>query len=445
MSNESQLMQAPRGMRDFYPDDMALRRHLEGTWRQVATRHGFEEVEGPTFEHLALYTKKSGEGIISEIFRIEHRGDAELALRPEFTPTLARLIAAKANSLPQPIKWFATPLHFRAERPQRGRLREHQQWNVDFVGWPDGANRERQSLALADAEVIGCMLGFFREMGLTPAMVRLRLSHRPVVAAVLLAIGVAESNLPAAFALLDRRDKLPAEEFDRQAGDLGLDAAALDRFKSFSQLKLPATTDWPELAAALGVEEGELSELKALRQALEAAGLLDWCDFDFGIVRGLAYYTGVVFEAHEASGGERAIAGGGRYDNLVELFGGPSLPAVGFGMGDVVLRLVLEDRGLLPEAADLLPHPDVFVISSGKEDADAQMLRLTAALRAAGRHTRRTYKATRNVGKLLKEASSSRATQALIAEGAGKVTLKELASGEQESLTETEALGRLTA
>ncbi len=430
-------------MRDFYPEDMAVRRHLEGMWRRVATRHGFDEVEGPTIEHLALYTRKSGEGIISEIFRVEHRGEAELALRPEFTPTLARLIAARASSLPQPIKWFATPLHFRAERPQRGRLREHQQWNVDFVGWPDGSNRERTSLALADAEVIGCMLGFLREVGLTPQTVRLRLSHRPVVSAVLRELGLAAEKLPAAFALLARRDKLEPAEFERQTREFGLDDAPLEKFKTFSGLKMPATSEWEDVVAALGVEAVELEELRALREALEAADLLDWCDFDFGIVRGLAYYTGVVFEAHEASGGERAIAGGGRYDNLVELFGGPSLPAVGFGMGDVVLRLVLEDRGLLPQAAALLPKPDVFLLSSGKEDADAQMLRLTAALRERGLHARRTYKATRNVGKLLKEASSSGAKQALIAEGAGQVTLKNLETGAQETLAQAEALAQL--
>ena len=386
--------------------------------------------KGPTFEHLALYTKKSGEGIISEIFRIEHRGDTELALRPEFTPTLARLIAAKANSLPQPIKWFATPLHFRAERPQRGRLREHQQWNVDFVGWPDGSNRERESLALADAEVIGCMLGFFAEVSLTPDMVRLRLSHRPVVAAVLQAIGVEESSLPDAFALLDRRDKLQAQEFDRQAGELGLDAAALDRFKSFSKLKMPATTDWPELAAALGIEEGELSELKALRQALEAAGLLDWCDFDFGIVRGPGLLHRRRLRGHEASGGERAIAGGGRYDNLIELFGGPSLPAVGFGMGDVVLRLVLEDRGLLPEATGLLPHTPMSLSFRPARRTPTPDAPPHGDLTSGGAAREADLQGHPQRGKLLKEASSSRARQVLIAEGAGKVTLKDLASGE---------------
>ncbi|HEB60731.1 MAG TPA: hypothetical protein ENJ06_02800, partial [Phycisphaeraceae bacterium] len=369
-------------------------------------------------------------------FRIQHRGDVELALRPEFTPTLARMVAAKAASLPQPIKWFATPLHFRAERPQRGRLREHEQWNVDFVGWPAGSDHERTTLALADAEVIGCMIGLFEELGLTSEMIRLRISHRSVVTELLRTLRIPEETMPAAFALLDRREKISRDDFVKQAGEIGLSGEQQEHFTHFSGLKIRGEQPWEGLAGLLPVEEEKLAELHALRQALKKTGLLKWCDFDFGIVRGLAYYTGVVFEAHEVKGRERAVAGGGRYDNLIELFGGPSLPACGFGMGDVVLSLVLQERGLLPAGANLLPEPDVFLVSAGSDDAEDRLITLLAELRRAGIHARRSYRSTRNVGKLLKEAASSRARFALIIEAEGQVTLKNMATGEQQKLAD---------
>jgi histidyl-tRNA synthetase len=443
MAEDTHLMQAPKGMRDFYPAEMAVRRHIEDAWRRVSVRCGFDEIEGPTFEHLALYTKKSGEGIVSELFRVEHRGDAELALRPEFTPTLARLVAARAASLPQPIKWFAIPLHYRAERPQRGRLREFIQWNVDFVGHPGTAEAtaaDRTVLAAADVEVIGCMIALFEELGLSDQTIRIKISHRHVVANLLRSLGLeTEEALAAAFALLDRRDKITPEEFTAAATKMGLGAEQVERFDAFARVHVRADAPWSDVAGMLEMDEADLAELHGLRDELERAALLGWCDFDLGIVRGLAYYTGVVFEAHEASGAERAVAGGGRYDNLIELFGGPSLPACGFGMGDVVLGLVLEDQGLMPEAESLMPRPDAFVISSGRDDADAQMMTVMSMLRRAGLHARRTYKATRNIGKLLKEAGRSRARFAVIAEGGDQIGLKDLASGEQESV----ALGDL--
>jgi histidyl-tRNA synthetase len=246
---------------------------------------------------------------------------------------------------------------------------------------------------------------------------------------------VAEDSVAAAFELLDRRDKMPAEEFTKRAAALGLAGDALARFEQAVRTRVPLAGDLGALAAAAGIDASELAELAALREALSAAGLAEWCEIDLGIVRGLAYYTGTVFEVHEASGAERAIAGGGRYDGLVELFGGPRMPAIGFGMGDVVLGLVLADRGLLPkDGAELLPRPDAFVVSAGDPAADAELPRLVARLRADGFHVRHTYKATRNVGKLLAEASKQRARFAVIlgAELAqGAVQLKDLSSGEQ--------------
>ena len=431
--------QAPKGTRDFYPAEMAVRRRLEGAWREASTCFGYEEVDGPTFEHLGLYTAKSGEGIVSELFSFRRAGGSDdYALRPEFTPTLARMVAARAAQLPMPVKWFAVPNFFRAERPQRGRLREFFQWNVDLLGAEGPA---------VDAEVIGVAVSALSRLGLSPAHVRVKVSHRVAAARVVRTLGVAEDSVAAAFELLDRRDKVPPEEFAKRAAALGLAGDALARFEQAVRTRVPVTGDLSALAAAAGIGADALGELAALRDALVAAGLGDWCEFDLGIVRGLAYYTGTVFEVHEASGAERAIAGGGRYDGLVELFGGPRTPAMGFGMGDVVLGLVLADRGLLPaDGGELLPRPDAFVVSAGDPAADAALAPLVARLRADGLHVRHSYKATRNVGKLLSDASRQRARFAVIlgAEVAGgMVQLKDLSSGEQRAVTMAELAGSL--
>jgi histidyl-tRNA synthetase len=433
--------QSPKGTRDFYPAEMAVRRRIEAAWRDASVAFGFDEIDGPTFEHLELYTAKSGEGIVNELFSFRRAGGSDdYALRPEFTPTLARMAAARAAQLPVPIKWFAVPNFFRAERPQRGRLREFYQWNVDLLGAEGPA---------IDAEVIGVAVAALARLGLKHTDVRVKISHRVAAAKLVRALGVAEESVAGAFELLDRRDKMPPEEFTKRAAALGLAGDALARFESAVRTRVQVGEDLGALASAAGVVAEELGELAALRDALVAADLAPWCEFDLGIVRGLAYYTGTVFEIHEASGGERAIAGGGRYDGLVELFGGPKTPAMGFGMGDVVLGLVLADRGLLPkDGNELLPRPDAFVVSAGEPAADAELPRLVARLRADGFHVRHSYKATRNVGKLLADASKQRARFAVIlgAELAeGRAMLKDLASGEQRPVVLAELSNLLRA
>ena len=433
--------QSPKGTRDFYPAEMAVRRRIEAAWRDASVAFGFDEIDGPTFEHLELYTAKSGEGIVNELFSFRRAGGSDdYALRPEFTPTLARMAAARAAQLPVPIKWFAVPNFFRAERPQRGRLREFYQWNVDLLGAEGPA---------IDAEVIGVAVAALARLGLKHTDVRVKISHRVAAAKLVRALGVAEESVAGAFELLDRRDKMPPEEFTKRAAALGLAGDALARFESAVRTRVQVGEDLGVLASAAGIAAEELGELAALRDALVAADLASWCEFDLGIVRGLAYYTGTVFEIHEASGGERAIAGGGRYDGLVELFGGPKTPAMGFGMGDVVLGLVLADRGLLPkDGNELLPRPDAFVVSAGEPAADAELPRLVARLRADGFHVRHSYKATRNVGKLLADASKQRARFAVIlgAELAeGRAMLKDLASGEQRPVMLAELSNLLRA
>lgn len=423
MSNQRRF-QAPKGTRDFLPEDMAVRRHVEKAWRDASVEHGFEEIEGPTFEHLELYTVKSGEGIVSELFSFRREGGKDdYALRPEFTPTLARMVAARGPGLPRPIKWFAVPSHYRAERPQRGRLREFVQWNVDMLGLDSPA---------ADAEVLATGIAAMKRLGLDPSVVTVRISHRDAVALGLESLGVSAKSMTTAFELLDRRDKMAPEAFAEKAAALGLDDAGLTAFDRLARTRRPISEDLASLAKETGVPAAAFKPLEGLRDALVDAGLADWCEWDLGIVRGLAYYTGSVFEVHENGGAERAIAGGGRYDGLVELMGGPPTSAVGFGMGDVVLGLVLRDRGLLDDVRP--PAPEVFILSAG-EDSDRPAMRLLAAMRQAGIHARRSYKTTRNVGKLLGEASRSGATRAVILGSElaeGQVQLKDLVSGEQE-------------
>lgn len=420
--------QSPRGTRDFYPAEMAWRNHLTDAWRRVSIRNGFEQVDGPIYESLELYKAKSGDGIVSELFHFEDRGGRGLAIRPEFTPTLARMVAARANSLPKPIKWFCTPNLCRAERPQRGRVREHWQWNIDMLGVED---------ASADAEVIATAVDFFQSVGLEPTHLKFKVSHREVVKQVLNKLGVPDDKMLDAFALLDRRDKIPAEEFTQGAVALGLDEYKVERFGQMCRRKYPAG-DVDHLARSLGMDSG-LDDLHKLDDQLRAFGIAEWCEYDLGIVRGLAYYTGTVFEVHEVSGAERAVAGGGRYDKLIELFGGPPTPAVGFGMGDVVISLVMQDKGLMP--GNVQAVPDVFLIAAS-DTAAAQVPGLATKLRQQGMHARFSYKTTRNVGKLLKDAAAAKARFAVIVEDAG-LQLKDLATGEQSPVTAADLPERL--
>ncbi len=426
---DRRTLQRPKGTRDFLPDAMAVRRHIERAWAAASIRHGYDEIDGPTFEHLDLYTIKSGDGIVSELFSFTRAGgDDHYAMRPEFTPTLARMAAAQGRSLSVPTKWFAMPTLFRAERPQRGRLREHNQWNVDCIGL-EGPE--------ADAEVIAVAVTALRLLGLTEADVRVRISHRGAAAAMLSSLGVHDDAMADAFALVDRREKLPPDVFREQAKATGLSDEAVDRLNALGGMRMPATEPPSAIAAALELPESSVAALTALAEQLDQRGLLPFCDWDLGIVRGLAYYTGTVWEIHDIAGDERAIAGGGRYDQLVSLFGGPDMPACGFGMGDVVLGLLLQDKGLLGEDMVSLPRPDVFLVSSGSDAAEARLTPLATQLRDGGLHVRHTHKATRNVGKQLREASAHRARNVVILGdelSSGEVVLKSLDSGDQRTV-----------
>lgn len=442
--------QAPKGTRDLYPLDAARRRFITEAWRSASIRHGFDEIDGPTFESLPLYTVKSGEGIVSELFSFRRAGgDDDYALRPEFTPTLARMYAAKAGSLPKPTKWFMCGPFFRAERPQRGRLREFLQWNADFLGLPGDPKTPEEinaAKAVADAETIAACVSLLASLGLKPTDVRIRVNHRVALADWLVTQGVVVERQGELFKLLDQRGKLPEAQFAEGLAAFGF---SLQQAEVFQKGVVRVTAEDPESPAGDTVLDMTLFShaVMPLAQQFAQLGIVDWIDFDLTVVRGLAYYTGMVFEVHEVGGASRAIAGGGRYDGLVELFGGPSTPAVGFGMGDVVLSLVLQDRGLMPPDDALMEavgqRPDAFVISNGTPEADQWVRPLVARFRAAGLHARHTYKATKNIGKLLKDAGDLRARFAVIVESPHEVTIKALATGVQDRVALNDAVARI--
>lgn len=470
--------QAPKGTRDFYPADLLRRRYIIDTWRRVSLRHGFEEIDGPTFEDSDLYTVKSGEGILNELFgaysgkdpndtkQVQAGGPPPFALRPEFTPTLARMYAARARQLPQPTKWFCVSNFFRAERPQRGRLREFWQWNADTLG---------DNSVVADAETAGLSIECLIDCGVSEGVCTLSVSDRTVIERLLSEGNVPIENRDAIYHVLDKAEKL-GPRFVEEARAIGMPEGLILVFSptglSHPAVDLTTTThkhvidastspllsDWRSISDRFfsfferGLKPFQDAMLQFQHSSRSVKGTAS-------IVRGLAYYTGTVFEL--IAEGERAVAGGGRYDKLIELFGGPPTPAVGFGMGDVVLTNLLDDRKLMPEGRDLLeacsrPLPvrcDVFVVANEKDEAQAQVVPTVAALRrgvesetyrqggckpwslerydVAPLHARRSYKTTKNIGKLLGDATACHARFALIIEDGEKGTLKNLDTREE--------------
>ena len=356
-------LKALPGFRDFFPEEFALRAHIFDAMRRVARRYAFEEYDGPPLESLELYTGKSGEEIAGQLYGFTDKGGREVALRPEMTPTLARMVAERANGLRKPIRWFSIPQLFRYERQQRGRLREHFQLNCDLIGEPG---------PLGDAEIIALSIDVMRELGLTAADVRVRLSDRRLLAVLLEEIGIGAARQTLAFHALDKLGRSEYATRKRALLEDGAGEEAIARLEA-----LPAIRTRADLEASYPGAAGAGEPLFRTMDALEAMGLGEFLDFDLTIVRGLAYYTGTVFELFDAQRALRAICGGGRYDDLLERVGGVNLPALGFGMGDVVLGELLKERGLLPAPQ---PSAMVFVVAATGEDREA-VLRLAHQLR----------------------------------------------------------------
>ena len=348
------------GFRDFYPEPLPhtdvwsadARQYIFDQWRTIAKRYGFREYDGPPLEPLELFTTKSGEEIVGQLYNFKDKGDRDISLRPEMTPTLARMVAAHERNYKKPIKWFAIPQLFRYERQQKGRLREHFQFNADLIGETDPA---------ADAELIALLIDTLRMFGLTAEDFVIRLSSRNAWQDFFKQGGGNHAHEYEFFQIIDKLERSSPDESEKKLSALGFTLAGVNAFIASGQ---------------------PTAELQSILDNLAARGLKDFVKIDYQVIRGLAYYTGVVFEAFDRKGEFRAIAGGGRYNNLVKLISGGKvdLPALGFGMGDVVLLELLKARDRLPKFDS---HMDVFVFIED-EALRPDSLKLVHNLRGAG-------------------------------------------------------------
>jgi histidyl-tRNA synthetase len=403
------------GFRDFYPEPLphtdvwsaAARQFIFDRWREMAGRYNFREYDGPPLEPLELFTTKSGDEIVGQLYNFTDKGERNIALRPEMTPTLARMVAAHERQYKKPIKWFAIPQLYRYERQQKGRLREHFQFNADIVGESDAA---------ADAELIALLIDTLRSFGLTEADFVIRLSSRNAWQEFF------ESRKPKSDSAsayefcqaIDKLERATPEETELRLSALGIPMSAVIEF----------------------IETGKpTAELASILQNLEARGLKNFVKVDYRVIRGLAYYTGTVFEAFDCKGDFRAIAGGGRYDNLVKLISGGKvdLPALGFGMGDVVLLELLKARKLLPAFEAKV---DVFVLIEDEGQRPAS-LKLVHDLRAAGASVEYSLTAAK-ADKQFKRAQELKASFTAKTENDSMVRLRNLKTREEKTVPPNE-------
>ncbi len=392
------------GFRDFYPAEYAVRAHIIETWRRIARRYACTEYDGPPLEPLELYTQKSGDEIVGQLYNFEDKGGRAVAMRPEMTPTFARMVAARAQALRKPVRWFSVPQLFRYERQQKGRLREHFQLNVDIVGESD---------VLADAELLSIAIEICRDFGLDRSDFYARVSDRRLLNALLGHLKIHPDAWAAVYAVLDKLERQPRDVSAQKLETAGLDAAARDAVLGFG-----AIDSVDALRAAFGESADvrvHLDRFAEYANHLQALGVGEFLRLDLTIVRGLAYYTGIVFELFDAHGEFRAICGGGRYDNLLQALGGVDLPSLGFGMGDVVLGELLKARGKLAEVGT--PVADVWLVPS-ESTAIAHLLAVASVLRRADVSVEYPLSAeklhARKSGAQLKDAQKAGARLALV-------------------------------
>lgn len=414
-------LRPPRGTRDFYPEDLRRRAWLFEQFREVSRRFAFEEVDAPVVEHAGLFIRKAGEEIVGQLYHFEIHG-RHLALRAEQTPSLARMVIARAGALRLPLRWFSIGQNWRYERMTRGRTREHYQWNLELVGEPD---------VTAEAELLAAICCLWDRLGLGREDVGLRVNSRALLEETLR--GGVLRRRPEAFAplcvIVDKLSKIGADA----VADLLADPAgpvALAREDARGVVEALSARTLEEAAASLPPGSPALAELRRLFELLDAYGIADRVRFDASVVRGLAYYTGIVFEGFDAAGQLRSVCGGGRYDHLIESLGGPPLPAVGFGMGDVVLGELLGDRGLLPDP----PRGLDDVVFALDEAQRAAAVRVATRLREEGRSVELVLGPSRPK-RVLAHADRAGAARVLLVgadEAArGVVRVRDLATGEE--------------
>jgi histidyl-tRNA synthetase len=414
-----QIIQSLKGTRDFYPEEKAVHSWLYGKIAEASREFGYQEWDGPFLEKIDLYAAKSGEELVKEqAFVFPDRGGDMITLRPELTPSLARMVAQKQGELVFPLRWWSFGPFWRYERPQKGRTREFFQWNIDMIGT---SNPE------SDAELIAVAATFFQKVGLRPDQARILVNNRRLMDTSMAELGIAADLRGQVIRLIDRKDKLRPEEWDGYALELGLSASQVAELKDM----LENPNLWQKS-----------DELRRVFGVLEAIGLGDYVRFDARIIRGLDYYTGTVFEARDLDGG-RAILGGGRYDNLVNDVGGDPLPAVGFAMGDVMMTIVLQKYGLIPE---LGLTPTSVLVTIFDESGLIAAYRLAAELRKGG-VCAAVYPEPAKLMKQLKYADRLGMKLALIVgpdeEAAGVVTIKDLAARTQTTVKREELANML--
>ncbi len=387
------------GFRDFFPPEHAALRVIFQAWREASRCSGFTEYEGPELESLELYTEKSGEEIVGQLYHFQDKGEREVALRPEMTPTLARMVASQHRNYRKPIKWFSLPRLFRYERPQKGRHREHYQWNCDIVG---------EKSVMAEAELIGTLCLGLSLLGLSAKDVVVKVSDRSWWDSFLEKEGVGEAERPGVLRALDRMEGATPEQRREKLGGLA-----------------------PAVEAVWQGRSEDSEAVQGVHRGVKGLGYGDWCETDYRVVRGLAYYTGVVFEVHDRAGKLRAVAGGGRYDGLLKRLGGEDLPAVGFGMGDAVLAELLREKGMSTPSAG---GAEIFVVA---ESAQQEMAwDVVGQLRRSGFSTDYDPGAGK-WGKQLEMAEAKGARWALLVGrevGEGKLGVKELATRKQSEI-----------
>ena len=412
------------GFRDFPPEDLAAIRSIFHAWRTVSGRYGFSEYAGPPLEMLDLYVEKSGEEIIRQLYNFADKGQREIALRPEMTPSLARILAGRHRAMAKPIRWFSVPQLFRYERQQRGRLREHFQWNVDIVGEPGVG---------ADVEVLAVALDGLRELGLTEKDIIARVSDRELMTQMFMVLGVLPEKIPTVFAIIDKMERTKVS----RSMDRLCDEGRLEREIAEKVIEICYVNEIDALRQKFKESSRVIERLDTLEiylESLVAMGLGPYVQFDPKIVRGLAYYTGIVFEIFDRDGDLRAICGGGRYDRLLELVGGDPLPAVGFGMGDVVVGELLRIRKLYLSENDKI---DLYLVIVG-EDQRSLALKIAHNQREKGRTVLYGFR-SESMGKQLEAASKTGASQVIILAPEelkrNLVVLKNMETGEQSEMS----------
>ena len=387
-------LQPVKGTRDFFPDEMRLRNWLFEVWRNVSEQAGFEEYDTCVLEHEELYVRKTGDEISKQLYSFEDKGGRRLSLRPEMTPSLARLVLQQEKSLSFPIKWFSMPQCFRYERMTKGRRREHFQWNADIIG---------QHEVVAEAEILMLLISACESMGLSTNDFRVFINDRRILNAILSQINVPQVLHSEVMVIMDKRDKIPPEALSKMLEEMRMTTKQVGQLNEYL-----SKSDLEELRENLKNTEG-IEELQHLMKLMETAGYKNYLQFDISIVRGLSYYTGAVFEVNSPEKQHRAICGGGRYDSLLSTYGGETVPAVGFGFGDVVVLDVLKELKRFPE----LPRKLDYTIIPFANEQIGTALKIAAELRLQGSTVDCNF-SMKKMKKMMQQAHESGAAKAIL-------------------------------